>query len=276
VSGKLRETPEPEMGYLQIQAYLGTTKHMGGFSTTQELIERCGINRKGSVLEVGCGAGATACYLANEYGCQVMGVDLREAMVALANERAAREGVQELVGFRVADAKSLPFDDAAFDVVFCESVLTFVEDKQGAVDELARVTKHGGCVGLNEEIWLKPPPADLKRRAQALWGIEPDILAVEDWLDFLRNAGLHDVEHTVYNVDARREATQLKRYRFRDMWRMFYRMLVLALRSPAFRRYLKTRKRLPKDAFTYLGYALFVAHKSRSGPSQVRPAVSGS
>lgn len=261
MSGKLRDNLEPEMSYFQIQAYIGTTKHMGGLSTTQEIVERCGIGREAYVLEVGCGAGATACYLAKEYGCRVMSVDLRESMVALANERAAREGVQGLVEFRVADAQALPFDDATFDVVFCESVVAFIEDKQGVLDELARVTRPGGRVGLNEVIWLKPPPADLARQAQALWGIEPEVLAVEDWLGLLQNAGLRDVEHTVCQVDARREATQVNRYHFRDMWRMFSRTLRLALFSPAFRRYMKTRRRAPKDAFKYLGYALFVAHK---------------
>ena len=261
MSGKLRDTLEPEMTYFEIQAYIGTTKHMGGFATTQEIVERCGVDREAYVLEVGCGAGATACYLAQEYGCRVMSVDLRETMVALANERAVREGVQDLVAFRVADAQALPFDDATFDVVFCESVVTFIDDKQGVIDEFARVTRPGRRVGLNEEVWLQPPPADLARQAQALWGIESEVLAVEDWLGLLQNAGLRDVEHTVYQVDARREATQVKRYRFRDMGRMFYRTLALAVRSPAFRRYMKTRKRVPKDAFKYLGYALFVAHK---------------
>jgi len=234
---------------------------MGGFSTTQEIVERCGIDRDTYVLEVGCGAGATACYLAKEHGCRVMSVDLREAMVDLANERAEREGVRDLVQFRVADAQSLPFDDDTFDVVLCESVVTFVEDKQRVIDEFARVTRPGGRVALNEEVWLKLPPPDLPQHAKALWGIEPDILAIEDWLGLLQNAGLRDVEHTIYEVDARREATQIKRYRLRDMWRMFYRTLELALCSPAFRQYMKTRKRVPKDVFKYLGYALLSAHK---------------
>ena len=162
----------------------------------------------------------------------------------------------------MADAQSLPIDDATFDIVFCESVATFVEDKQRVVDEFARVTRPGGRIGLNEEVWLKPPSEDLARQAQALWGIEHKVPTVEDWLDFLQEAGLCDVEYAVYNFDARREATQVKRYRFRDLWRMFYRTLALALRNPAFRRYLKTRRRVPKGMFEYLGYALFVAHKS--------------
>ena len=147
-----------EMSYFQIQAYMGTTKHMGGLETTRELIVRCGIEEETYVLDVGCGAGATACYLASTYCCRVVGVDVMEEMVELSRARAEREGVSERTTFRVADARQLPFDDASFDVVLCESVATFVVEKEQVVGELARVTREGGCVGLNEDVWLQTPP----------------------------------------------------------------------------------------------------------------------
>jgi ubiquinone/menaquinone biosynthesis C-methylase UbiE len=258
MASKTQSASELEMSYFEIQAYVGTTKHLGGFDTTQELIGRCEIDGDNYVLEVGCGVGATACYLAKHYGCRVMGVDLRESMIARANERAEREEVRDSVEFRVADAQSLPFDDGTFDVVFCESVATFIEDKQRVADEFVRVTKPGGRIGLNEEVWLKPPPDGLAQQVKTLWGIEPDIPTTVDWLAWLEDAGLRDVEHTVYEFDTRREATQLKRYRFRDMFLMFYRTLVLLLKSAAFRAYVKGRQRAPKDLFKYFGYVLFV------------------
>jgi arsenite methyltransferase len=250
---------EPEMSYFGIQAYLGTTKHLGGFETTKELISKCGIDRETYVLEVGCGVGATACYLAKESGCRVMGVDLREAMVVNANERAEREGVAHLVEFRAADAQALPFEDATFDVVFCESVATFIEDKQRVVSEFARVTRPGGRVGLNENIWLRPPPEGMTGAVRSIWGIEPDLPTLEDWLAWLDRAGLVDVEHTVYVFEARREATQVKRYRFRDMWLMMSRTLKLLVTSASFRAYIKGRQRAPKDLFEYFGYVLLCA-----------------
>ena len=76
---------EPEMSYFELQAYVGTTKHMGGFESTQELIEQCHLCKGTYVLDVGCGVGATACHLAKTYGCQVVGVDLRDSMVARSN-----------------------------------------------------------------------------------------------------------------------------------------------------------------------------------------------
>lgn len=258
MGSKARGRSDPEISYFELQAYIGTTKHLGGFDTTQELIAKCQIDGHTYVLEVGCGVGATTCYLAKQYGCRVMGVDLREAMIANANERAGREGIEGLVEFRVADAQSLPFDEAMFDVVFCESVATFIEDKQLVASEFARVVKPGGRVGLNEEVWLKPPPDGIAAKVRSLWGIEPDIPTVADWLAWLQRAGLKGVEHTVYAFDARREATQVKRYRFRDFWLMFSRTLGLYLRSASFREYMKGRQRAPKDLFEYFGYVLLV------------------
>jgi arsenite methyltransferase len=246
------------MTYFDIQAYVGTTKHLGGFDTTQELISKCQIDAHTYVLEVGCGVGATACYVAKQHGCRVMGVDLREAMIVQADERAVREGVADLVEFRVADACALPFEDAAFDVVFCESVATFVEDKQLVANELARVTRSGGRVGLNEEVWLKPPPEGMDAAVRSIWGIETDVPTVAQWLTWLERAGLREVEHTVYACNPRREATQVKRYRFRDMWRMFSRTSCLLLKSASFRAYMKGRQRLPKGLFEYFGYVLLV------------------
>lgn len=251
----------PEISYFELQAYMGTTKHMGGFETTKELIELCHIEKNAHVLEVGCGVGATACYLAKAYGCNVVGADLRESMVARANERAQREGVEDKVEFRVADAQELPFDDALFDVVFCESVATFIEDKQGVIGEYARVVKPGGHVGVNEEIWLKPPPAEVIAHAKRAWAIESDLPTADGWRRLLEGAGLRDVAAQTYRVDARRESTQIMRYGFKDMWRMFSRTLSLFFKSSDFRAYMNGQRRLPMSVFEYLGYGLFVGRR---------------
>ena len=251
----------PELSYFELQAYIGTTKHMGGFETTKELVELCHISGGTCVLDVGCGVGATACYLAKEYGCRVVGVDLRESMVALSDERAQREEVADLVEFRVADAQDLPFEDAQFDVILCESVATFIEDKQRVVEELARVVKSGGYVGFNEEIWLETPPAEIITHVRRTWEVKPSIPTADDWRQMLKDAGLRDVFVKTYKLDARRESTQIKRYRFQDMWRMFSRTLSLYVKSSDFRAYMKGQYRLPKGVFKYLGYGLFVGRR---------------
>jgi ubiquinone/menaquinone biosynthesis C-methylase UbiE len=188
-------------------------------------------------------------------------VDLRESMVAASNARAQKEGVRDSVKFEVADAQRLPFEDAFFDVVLCESVATFIEDKAQVTSALARVVRPGGYVGLNEEIWLKSPPPDLVEYGKLTWGIESDIPTADGWKALLDGAGLRDVVVKPYEVNARREATQLRRYRVEDMVKMFYRTLILYVKSPVFRRYMKERRCVPKDIFEYLGYALLVGQK---------------
>ena len=61
---------EVEASYFELQAYTGTTNHRGGLETTKELIQLCQIGGESYVLDVGCGVGATACYLAKSLGCR--------------------------------------------------------------------------------------------------------------------------------------------------------------------------------------------------------------
>jgi arsenite methyltransferase len=252
---------DPELSYFALQAYIGTTKHMGGLETTKELIELCHIGKDTYVLDVGCGAGATASYLAKAYGCRVVGVDLREAMVILSAERAQKQGVAGLVEFRVADVQDLPFDDATFDAVLCESVATFIEDKRRVVDELVRVVKPGGHVGLNEELWLRPPTPEVADRVREMWPVKSNVPTAEGWEMLLIGAGLQDVIVRVYKVDARREASQIKRYSFEDMLRMFWRTLVLYVKSAEFQGYMKRQRRFPRDVFEYLGYVVLAGKR---------------
>jgi arsenite methyltransferase len=251
---------KPEITYFDLQAYVGTTKHLGGLDTTKELIGLCHIDQDSYVLDIGCGVGATACYLAKNHGCRVMGIDLHQSMVDGAIERANREGVTDRVAFRVADAKKLPFEDDHFDAVLCESVATFIKEKQDVVDQAFRVLKPEGYAGFNEEIWLKDPPPELVEETKQLWEIKPDLPKADRWREILAEAGFQDLVIRPLRFDTKRESTQIQRYRPRDMWTMTYRTIALFLKSPEFRGYMKER-RLPKRFFEYLGYGLFVGRK---------------
>jgi len=258
----LEKTSERELSYLELQAYVGTTKHMGGLEATEELAELCHINKDTYVLDVGCGVGATACHLAKQYGCRVVGVDISEMMIDWSNRRAKRKHVEDKVEFRVADARNLPFEDARFAVVIGESVIAFIEDKKRVVSEYARVVKPGGYVGLNEETWIKtPPPTEVLEFTKRTWDVRGEIPTPDDWVGFLEGAGLRDPVVRPYQFSAQRESSQIKRYGLEDFGRMFYRTLVMYTRSSTFRRYMKQRRSLPKNLFEYLGYGIYVGRK---------------
>jgi ubiquinone/menaquinone biosynthesis C-methylase UbiE len=252
---------EPDLSYFGLQAYIGTTKHMGGTETTRALVELCHIAESTSLLDVGCGAGATASNLAKEIGCQVMAVDLRQTMVDLARERAEREGVLDHIQFRAADAQDLPFENGQFDVVLSESVATFVEDKPAVIREYARVTRAGGYVGLNEEVWLQAPTQEMVEYARLTWGIDAQIPAQGGWVPMMEEAGLREIVVREYQLDPRRESTQVGRYGCRELRRMLSRTLGLYVKSPAFRAYMRARRLPPKGLFAYLGYGIYVGSK---------------
>jgi SAM-dependent methyltransferase len=267
-----------EPTFFDFAAEVGLTKHIGGVEATEALIELCHIAQDKYVLDVGCGAGVTPCYIAKKYGCRVVGVDINERMVERSKERAQREKVADKVEFRVADAQDLPFEDALFDAVITESVTSFPEDKQRAVNEYVRVTKPGGYVGLNESVWLKvPPPPEVVAWAAQDLGANVQPLTSEAWAALLGRAGLREITVKPYGINTQDEARGiLRRYGWGGMLSVMWRMLLLYARSPAYRSFVKRTREggvIPQNLEEYFGYGLFVGQKrmkARVGPHAFR------
>jgi arsenite methyltransferase len=252
--------------FFDFAAEAGLTKHYGGLEATEELVELCHIGEGSYVLDVGCGAGQTSCFLVKRYGCRVVGVDIVERMVERSRERAEAENVADRADFRVADAQSLPFDDGIFDAVITESVTVFPEDKEKTAREYARVTKHGGYVGLSESTWLKapPPPEIIAWVAQDL-GAQVKPLTAEGWMGLLEGAGLRDVVVRTYEIQVQKEAKALVgRYGYGGLLRSLWRSLVMYTRNPAYRRFVKDVRRagvVPDKLVEYMGYGIYVGRK---------------
>lgn len=98
------------------------------------------------ILDVGCGTGQTTAELARAYPhATVRGIDLDDASVEAAAERASREGLADRVTFARADA--LRFDtDERFDLVVCFEVLHDTGDPAGVLTNLRRLLAPGGVV----------------------------------------------------------------------------------------------------------------------------------
>ena len=96
----------------------------------------------GKLLEVGCGIGVDSIQLAKA-GFDVTAVDLTENALAVAREYAQHAGVYDRLPAR-ANAESLDFPDATFDVVYSFGVLHHTPDIEQAVSEVHRVLKPGG------------------------------------------------------------------------------------------------------------------------------------
>jgi SAM-dependent methyltransferase len=149
-------------GRAWLRLLLGESFHPGGTALTGLLGERIGLSAADVVLDVASGTGASALYLAQQFGCRVVGVDLSAGLVAHANDLARQLALSDRVTFQLSDAEELPFHDEEFSVVFCECALCTFPNKLVAAREFARVLKPSGRLAVSD-VALEPSclPASL-------------------------------------------------------------------------------------------------------------------
>lgn len=181
------------MNYLDALARLGIgNAHPGGFSATLAQLSRHPITPGSRVLEVGCGTGRTACYLAAQ-GCYVTAVDIRPRMIRKARRRAKEAGVS--VRFAVADACRLPLADRSYDAVLCESVTLFLKKRIQALREYRRVLRPGGWLYDREIMAAAAYPKTTQSEAEQLFKIK-HIPTESEWKVYLKKAGFTKTEIT--------------------------------------------------------------------------------
>ncbi len=148
-------------------------------------------------LDVACGAGGPALFLARTCGCHVQGLDIQEAAIAAANQMAREATLDTLAHFQQGDASQpLPFASDRFDALVCMDAINHLPNRPRILLEWQRVLKPGGrllftdpaiLTGLvsNEEVairssngyFLFTPPGEDERLLQAA-GFE--LLRLED------------------------------------------------------------------------------------------------
>jgi SAM-dependent methyltransferase len=157
-------------------AVIGTTLQIVG----EQLAEAIDVRWDERILDVAAGNG-NATLAAARRGARVTSTDYVATLLEKGAERARAEGL--IVGFAVADAENLPFEDGAFDAAISTFGVMFAPDHARSAAELARVTRSGGRIGLAN--WTPdsfigqlfkvlgrhvPPPAGVQ--PPALWGTE--------------------------------------------------------------------------------------------------------
>jgi ubiquinone/menaquinone biosynthesis C-methylase UbiE len=174
---------------------LGDSFHPGGLALTKRLGQLMQLQPGQRLLDVAAGKGTSAIFLAQEFGCRVVGVDYSTVVIAEATTNAEQAGLGDQVCFEQGDAEGLQFETGSFDAIICECAFCTFPDKSAAVLEFARVLRPGGRIGLSDLTRTGTLPPELDTLLAWVACIA-DALTVEDYAVYLEGAGL-----TVDEVD---------------------------------------------------------------------------
>ncbi|AXI46679.1 SAM-dependent methyltransferase [Sulfitobacter sp. SK012] len=122
--------------------------HMGGRPATKALAQALQFEPGSTVLDIGCGLGGTARFLATTYQCQAVGIDLTPEYISVGEELNEDLGLTDQISLHVASALDLPLADAQFDRACMLHVGMNIQDKQKLMQEAARVIRPGGYFGV--------------------------------------------------------------------------------------------------------------------------------
>jgi ubiquinone/menaquinone biosynthesis C-methylase UbiE len=118
--------------------------HMGGHEATRAVVAHLAPEPGSRHLDIGCGIGGAARYIARSFGCIVTGIDLTPEYVQVGQALTRMVRLADKLTFRVGSGTDLPFDDASFDSASLLHVGQNIEAKDRLAQEVARVLRPGG------------------------------------------------------------------------------------------------------------------------------------
>ena len=261
-----------ELGYYDFMGYMGVPFfNIGGAASMDRLAELCRIDEDTVVLDVGCGTGGNSCYLAEKYGCRVVGIDIAEQMIRYAQKRAEDLRLTDHVSFQVGDAYGLEFPEGGFDAVLTVFTSQFLEPSR-AFPEFHRVLRQGGYLGINEMYRADQVPPEAVERVdygeqvfRELTDLPFTLRSPSVWREAFKAAGFTNTVVEEYS-NYMGQAESLSMIEEIGGWGRFlsilWEMLVLAVRSGKIRRRYgkisKGKRVLLRDrvASKYIGYIL--------------------
>ena len=137
--------------------------HIGGVEFVKELAEKAGVGPATDLLDLGCGLGGSARYLAYLFGCRVHGIDLSQERYREARRLTKLVRLDRLVTFQRGDILLLALPRRRFDVLWGQSAWVHIEDKARLIEKWSKSLKAGGRIAL-EEAYVKRLPRDASEK----------------------------------------------------------------------------------------------------------------
>lgn len=101
----------------------------------------------GRIIDVGCGFGGMDIVLARQFAdSEIVGIDLSDPLLRLANRSAQAAGLGDRVRFEKADVHQIPYEDGSFDAVINTNMVHLVDDSVQMLNEIERILILDGCL----------------------------------------------------------------------------------------------------------------------------------
>jgi SAM-dependent methyltransferase len=166
--------------------------HPRGLPATVELADRFPIRAGQHIVDIGCGLGGPARYMAKRFQCKVNGIDITEPYVEAANKLTALLHMEGQVTIERGDGHHLPYADTFFDGAYSQHVTMNVADRPRFFSEVFRVLKPGVFFALTEQ-GLGP---NGNAHYPSPWSVDGSgayLVTPSDTRAFLEAAGFEDI-----------------------------------------------------------------------------------
>ena len=140
--------------------------HFGGLAATDALARHAKINESTHVLDLCCGLGGPARYLAYHHGCRVTGVDMNTDRLAGAARLTERTKLQDRVLFHHANALQTGLADETFDVIVSQEAFCHIPNKKTLITECVRLLKPGGRMVYTDILARNPMTREIRSRLE--------------------------------------------------------------------------------------------------------------
>jgi SAM-dependent methyltransferase len=122
--------------------------HIGGRRASEEFLDQLGFSAQMHILDVGCGLGGAARFVASRYGSRVTGIDLTAEYVETGNTLCKWVGLDQRISLHQGSALAMPFADTSFDGAYMLHVGMNIEDKEKLVSEVMRTLRPNSSFGI--------------------------------------------------------------------------------------------------------------------------------
>lgn len=174
------------------------TKEKAQIQLIEHLAQISNIRAGNTILDIGCGTGASSIYLAKHYKVEATGITISPVQVSLANKAAARQDVNAT--FLLMDAEAMQFEKM-FDVVWSVESVSHYQDIAKFFASAAKLLQPNGTVAVID--WFKRPNLDPTEYKHDILPIEKGMLVelrtMQEYEAWMRSNNLKIIKSEILN-----------------------------------------------------------------------------